>query len=99
MPDTKPVRITTKDVILALFHESKQVDNQLTDTEKAIAERICVCAACNYIWLRQKNKAPKRCPECNSPHWDLPLLRRIMKPDNVDASTSTPTEGGKPLEP
>jgi hypothetical protein len=52
---------------------------QLTETERLIAERICVCSLCDDIWIRRGKKMPRRCVGCHKTQWDRPLLNAMVQ--------------------
>ncbi len=47
----------------------------------------CVCSRCEitpgapFSWLKRVAGRPKRCPNCNSPRWDVPA--RWSRPDRT----------------
>ena len=50
----------------------------LTESEKALARRICHCVLCAHLWLRRKQNVPARCPRCFSRNWNRPYLNLLL---------------------
>jgi hypothetical protein len=51
---------------------------RLSQHEKEIADRICWCSLCNWLWVRNPHKLPDRCPHCHKRAWDRPLLTALI---------------------
>jgi hypothetical protein len=50
------------------------------------------CERCEHEWLpRERDRAPKVCPKCKSPYWDVP--RRTMKEYAANESALMPRLG------
>ena len=67
-----------KAVLLKLLTVLHTAPQQLTATERALAERICHCCLCDALWIRRKKKTPERCVNCHKRGWDRPLLEALL---------------------
>lgn len=50
----------------------------LTEDEQALAQRICFCTLCEYLWVRRLRKNPQRCPSCHKPGWNMPMVNALI---------------------
>ena len=46
---------------------------RLSDLELTVLE----CNRCKHKWHPKTNKKPKVCPECKSPYWDKPRIKKV----------------------
>jgi predicted Zn-ribbon and HTH transcriptional regulator len=50
----------------------------LSASELALAQRVCHCSTCGYLWMRRRRGIPTRCPSCHTTAWDRPLITAIL---------------------
>lgn len=41
------------------------------------------CTRCHHEWIPKQERAPKVCPACNSPYWNIERQRTILKKDQA----------------
>jgi predicted Zn-ribbon and HTH transcriptional regulator len=68
----------TQDVLAQVLSIKSTTPERLSTHELAIANRICHCTVCNWLWVRRKSTFPERCPSCHSRAWDRPLISAMM---------------------
>lgn len=79
-------------VLLALRERMVTAANTLTQQEMEIAKRICQCSNCGNVWLRQRRKAPLRCPACHVWRYDTPTLDSLLAHPEPTLPTTTTQE-------
>jgi predicted Zn-ribbon and HTH transcriptional regulator len=88
----------TQNVLTQLLSIKNSNPERLSQQERSIADRICHCGPCGYLWVRKFPKIPDRCPHCHVSAWDRPLLTAILnaqKPTTTQTpSQATPTTEG-----
>ncbi len=70
-----------KPILTKLLNTLSTRPDTLTLHEKALADRICLCAKCEYIWVRRLRKSPRRCPRCHTLSWNRPLINALLAAD------------------
>lgn len=95
MPANTRITLNDKAVIMRFIEASNDPSYNMTETEKELHRRICICAVCSNVWLKKRTGHPRRCPVCQSQHWDLPLLtaeiaRRLNPPTMVTTEPTLP---------
>ena len=65
-------------VLSAVLTIKNTTPERLSTSERSIADRICHCTECNYLWVRNPGKLPNRCPHCHRRDWDRPLLTALV---------------------
>jgi predicted Zn-ribbon and HTH transcriptional regulator len=85
----------TQVILKQLLAAKSTTPERLTDHERAIAERICLCAVCEYLWVRKLQKTPERCPKCHAYNWNRPLLTAMLAAENAKATAAQSQDEGK----
>ena len=75
-------------VLSAVLSVKNTTPERLSETERRVADRICACTVCQYLWIRNVNKIPMRCPKCHTAAWDRPLLSALMSRQTTTTSLS-----------
>jgi hypothetical protein len=70
---------------------------RLSQHETEIANRICWCSLCGWLWVRNPTKLPERCPHCHKRAWDRPLLTALLAASHAQPTPLVITETAKPL--
>lgn len=68
-----------QDILKKLLETKNAAPERLTASEHAIADRVCWCALCGSFWVRRLARRPKRCPKCQKPAWDRPLIQTMLE--------------------
>jgi predicted Zn-ribbon and HTH transcriptional regulator len=88
-----------QDVLQQLLTTLNTNPGRLSDSEKQIASRICLCSDCRGFWVRRKAKVPDRCPQCSSRKWDRPFLNALLAAQPTTTNPHPPatekTNGGE----
>lgn len=71
--------------LLTLYLTHKE---QLTVHEQQIADRICSCTLCDWLWVRRIKRIPTRCPKCHRTAWNRPLLEQIRAIDEAQSTAA-----------
>lgn len=88
------VTLYSKTLLIKVLHMFHTHPEQLTEHEQDIAQRICVCALCDNVWLRRRKKLPQRCPLCHKHSWNRPLLEAMKAQDDLAAAKAAAAQKG-----
>jgi predicted Zn-ribbon and HTH transcriptional regulator len=70
-------------ILTALLTAKNTAPERLSDAERRLADRVCRCVLCGYLWVRRKGKLPERCPNCHKRSWDTPYLTALMSEEKA----------------
>src|SRR5208337_4868436 len=76
-----PVFSYSQPVLKALLTLKNTNPGALSPSEREIADRVCMCSECAYLWVRSTKKIPERCPHCHRRNWDRPTLALLVAED------------------
>ena len=68
-----------KDILQELSKRLATKPDTLSAMETAIAQRVRWCQRCEHYWVHRTRHEPRRCPNCGTTAWDLPLVDLIRK--------------------
>ncbi len=89
-----------KSILKQLLSARNTRASTLTDDEVQLADRICVCTLCDYIWVRRLRKFPERCPACHKRGWNMPLVNQMLyRESDTITATAVPRPQLKEVNP
>jgi Zn finger protein HypA/HybF involved in hydrogenase expression len=59
---------------------------------------VCVCECCGWDWTPRYFEKPKRCPNCNSPRWDIGPASEEERVRKFKESMSKKKKKQQPIE-
>jgi hypothetical protein len=82
-------------VLKALLTLKNTNPGALSTSERDIADRICFCSECSYLWIRNAKRIPERCPHCHKRNWDRATLSLLVAQDRNNTILNL-AQGQKP---